>query len=84
MLTPLQPVAQRIERPLTAGVCRVLHGAAFFCCARSSSARRSKSAAINANKRVRNALSAAAAFSFEVLLLMAFSFACASLSTPHN
>jgi hypothetical protein len=29
-------------------------------------------------------LSAAAAFSFEVLSLMAFSFACASLSTPHN
>ncbi len=84
MIPPHQPVAQRIDSPLMAGVCRVLHGAAFFCCARSSSARRSKSAAISANKRVKNALSAAAAFSFEVLSLMAFSFACASLSTPHN
>ncbi|WP_396179938.1 hypothetical protein, partial [Flavobacterium sp.] len=60
-------VAQRIDSPLMAGVCRCPHGAAFFCSRRSSSARRSKSAAISANKRVKNALSAAAAFSLEVL-----------------
>jgi hypothetical protein len=61
MITPRQPVAQRIDSPLMAGVCRVLHGAAFFCCARSSSARRSNSCAVSSYSRERNRRSAAAA-----------------------
>lgn len=68
MFPPHQPVALRHDTAQMAGVCRRLHGAAFLCSRLSSSARRSKSAAMAANKRAKNALSAAAAFSFEVFM----------------
>lgn len=78
-----QPVAPRIDSPLMAGVCRGPHGAAFLCSRLSCSARRSKSAAMSAYKRVKNALSAAAAFSFCVFIVAKI-FARLSLTTPHN
>lgn len=56
-----QPVAPRIDSPLMAGVSRCLHGAALFCSRRSSSARRSKSAAVSAYSLAKKRLSAAAA-----------------------
>lgn len=68
MSSTRQPIPLRHDSAQMAGVSRRLHGAAFFCSRRSSSARRSKSAAMTANSRARNFLSAAAAaFSSEVL-----------------
>lgn len=68
MFTPHQPVAPQLDSLRMAGVCRRHHGAAFLCSRLSSSARRSKSAAVSAYSRAKKRLSAAAAHvSFEVL-----------------
>ena len=84
MFPPRQPIPLRYDTAQMAGVSRCLHGAALFCSRRSSSARRSKSAAMTANSLARNSLSAAAAaFSFEVFIVGKI-FARLSLSTPHN